>query len=235
MVNDVAQVKTSHYSIFNYWRNKWIYQDGKITEGVSPMRNVPCELIIEDWGEPCCWACGRVAGKLHREREYETWLHSEEGYKKIWNNKTVAHDLNRCHIVPNVLEGEDAPYNLFLMCPECHTLSPDTDNKESFFRWVYKRRKGMNMGKMNLQTAIMQINDELINQGFPAIDGIAALCNINISSERLQNATDYRALLQYLKAHAGTHGPAIQDSTMIYCITDWFKTIYEMANNQSAG
>lgn len=223
----MAQVKTSHYEIFKYWRNKWIYQDGKISEGFSPVRKVPCELVVEDWGEPCCWGCGRIAGKFHREREYESWLQNEEGYKKIWNNKRVVSDLNRCHIVPNSLKGEDAPHNLFLMCPECHQMSPDTDNIESFFRWVYKRRKTMCMGKLMPTELMSMVDVELTEEGYPNIDGILTLANINVGEDQLKDILMSHDLKQYLKAHAGTHGPAIQDSTFMYCVTDYLKDIYE--------
>ena len=39
-----------------------------------------------------------------------------------------------------MLGGEDTPKNLFLLCESCHINSPDTNNPQLFFRWIYKQR-----------------------------------------------------------------------------------------------
>lgn len=226
----MAVVKTSHYSIFDYWKNKWIYRDGVITKGVVPTRNVPCELVVEDWGEPCCWACGRIARKLHREIHYQEWLDGpEDGYKQIWNNKLVKSDLNRCHIIPNMLGGEDSPRNLFLMCSECHQLSPDSDNPVSFFRWVYKRRQQTTMGKLDIEYAMDMINEELKDEGFLGIDGIVEIVKLHMGDDDFYKYLDRGekgSLMEYLKKHAGLHASAIADSTLICCISDYLKEMY---------
>jgi HNH endonuclease len=53
--------------------------------------------------------------------------------------------LQRCHIIPKSLGGSDDPNNLFLMCRECHDLSPDTTDVDLFFQWArnqsYIKRK----------------------------------------------------------------------------------------------
>lgn len=44
--------------------------------------------------------------------------------------------LEKCHIVPHSLEGDNEPLNYFLMCSECHRESPDTKHYKVFISWV---------------------------------------------------------------------------------------------------
>jgi len=82
-----------------------------------------------DWGEPSCWACGRWWDtKYDVEDPNAPW----EEIRKAWNKVP----LQRCHIIPKSLGGEDEPSNLFLMCKECHDRAPDTTSREAFFKWV---------------------------------------------------------------------------------------------------
>ena len=82
-----------------------------------------------DWGEPSCWAC-----RIWYDDKYD--IKSSDA---SWSDILKCWDkvpLQRCHIIPKMLGGSDEPSNLFLMCPECHDLAPDTDSQEIFFRWV---------------------------------------------------------------------------------------------------
>lgn len=90
------------------------------------------DLVIEDWLEPCCWACG-----IWEYDENEEKLIEEENFTDTWNYN--ANYLERCHIIPRALGGRNSEDNLFLMCKTCHEDSPDTTHKELFFDWVMKR------------------------------------------------------------------------------------------------
>lgn len=224
----MASPKTLHYDIFKYWRNKLISEDGNIFEWPKP-NGKNCIEVVEDWGEPRCWACGRDAGKFHREAHYEEWLacDSEEGYIKIWNHKLVKKDLNRCHIIPDALGGEDVPSNLFLMCPECHQLSPDTTNPNSFFRWVYRRKKTMYDGKMSADVLFNCINFELNEQGYLNWDGICNIASVFLDDETFESKISLDHIQQFLKEHMGMHAYAVADSSMVFCFTDYFKMLYD--------
>jgi 5-methylcytosine-specific restriction endonuclease McrA len=98
-------------------------------------------LSIADWlfidlGEPTCWVCN------------DTWDGKFDfGEKKIllskcWDNAP----LERCHIVPRASGGSYECSNLFLMCGDCHRASPDTVNKEMFFKWCSRYRQSYIMG-----------------------------------------------------------------------------------------
>ena len=95
-----------------------------------------------DWGEPTCWACGEFWNGKYDTKEVID-LDTPDGMKKVyslWKNSP----LERCHIVPDSCGGSPDPSNIFLLCLECHALSPDTTNRELFFKWCksqswYKR------------------------------------------------------------------------------------------------
>jgi hypothetical protein len=45
----------SHSKIFGYWKDKAINPDGTVSD---ILQKTGIE-VIPDWGEPCCWACGK--------------------------------------------------------------------------------------------------------------------------------------------------------------------------------
>lgn len=66
-----------------------------------------CELSI-DWAEAeeRCWRCG---------------------YEKR---------LQRCHIIPDCLGGEDKPSNLVLLCERCHIDAPNVESETFMWDWI---------------------------------------------------------------------------------------------------
>ena len=128
-------IRTSHKAIFEYWKNKWITEDGQVVDGsdANYLNDIP---VIEDWGEPECFAC-----RYCFFDEDDLLEEPEDDPAKMWTDKKL-HDAQRAHIIPHALGGKDAPENLFLLCPTCHAESPDTAFPSEFFRWVYRTRKG---------------------------------------------------------------------------------------------
>lgn len=130
---------TSFKKIFNYWKDKEITKDGKVIVGYGygsdrVDNTVP---VIVDWGEPQCWCCGRII-PAEDNPKYDELLNNGK-IEDIWELKEVRSHLQRCHIVPDMLGGEDKPENLFLMCARCHSESPDTIYPEFFFKYVYEK------------------------------------------------------------------------------------------------
>ena len=127
-------VKTSHKAIFEYWKTKWITEDGQIVDGsdANYLKDIP---VIEDWGEPECFACRYCFFNVDELPEGPI-----DDPAKMWTQKKL-HDAQRAHIIPDALGGQDTPENLFLLCPTCHLESPDTAFPSEFFRWVYRTRK----------------------------------------------------------------------------------------------
>jgi hypothetical protein len=59
-----------------------------------------------------------------------------EAEKLCWR---CAHKrlLQRCHIVPRALGGDESPSNLILLCAQCHSEAPNVADPE--FMWVWLR------------------------------------------------------------------------------------------------
>lgn len=66
-----------------------------------------CGLSV-DWAEAkyMCWRCG------------------------------CKKDLQRCHIIPYSMGGEDKPSNLVLLCKRCHADGPNVDDPEIMWDWI---------------------------------------------------------------------------------------------------
>lgn len=106
----------------------------KITTTISPIvqywsKNIDESELSIDWlnADTHCWRCGR-------ERK-----------------------LERCHIIPNSLGGEDSPHNLVLLCKQCHEECPNVTDPEIMWDWLkaYKvpiyRTFGSILGKREYQ------------------------------------------------------------------------------------
>lgn len=209
----MAQVTTSHFNIFNYWKGKIITENGNVTEDILA-KGVE---IITDWGEPCCWGCGKpIIG--HYEKHLQRG--DEVDFKKLWNDSRVRSKLNRCHIIPGALGGEDKPENLFLMCDSCHEHSPDTTNTGSFYRWVYEQRKKMYLGELSPQYIIEAVSKELNKRGFS--DFITLVGEMKKMNWDLK---DYD-INKHIDKHVGVHGVKFSESTKICAIADWLTKSY---------
>lgn len=183
----------THYSIFNYWKDRAITRSGI---------DVYCKdfsdesmMVVDDWGEPCCWACGREVN-LEKYNGY----HAEQAQNnlvKIYGYAKVKERLQRCHIVSHTLDGSDSdPANYFLLCSKCHRESPDTENPRNFFRWVYRKRTG-------------------------SIFGIDFMSLYKLAKEEceVQNK-DINTLSIDKLPKTSMHGTEISQSTMIYALVD---------------
>lgn len=130
----------SHYSVFDYWKDKRITRYGTVVPFTTQSRMVDDSVdVVGDWGEPECWCCGEWVD-LCKIPEYNTML-SNGNTKKIWQSKEVTSKLQRCHIVPKSLGGTYSPSNMFLMCERCHRESPDHLSQKYFLQFVYATRK----------------------------------------------------------------------------------------------
>lgn len=150
------QLNTKIYDIFDYQKDKCITNEGNVEieigyEGHDETKaNVDNSIpVIEDWGEPCCFACGCSTGIYVQD----------DDLKKCWNS--VKH-LQRCHIVPDALGGSVQPENLFLLCRDCHRDSPDTIYKKEFFKFVFNRRKEGTIERRALSKALIRAKQENI-------------------------------------------------------------------------
>ena len=101
---------------------------------------------LPDWGwdKPECMACGYLSD-----------------YWKDWTTSS----LDRCHIIPKALGGEDEASNLVLMCRRCHQDSPDCSDPQILIRWMEERPK-LVLGQHSVEFLIKMENlvSELVRE-----------------------------------------------------------------------
>lgn len=212
----MPNINTKHYEIFNYWKDKYISKDGLIRD--SKNREKSDKLVVCDWGEPSCWACGKVVDI--RETKYLECLVNDD-YEKIWNYAKTKSELIRCHIIPRTKGGTTNPENLFLMCPNCHQESPDTSNPRNFFRYVYRKRQKYDMGIPNVIELIKEIDSELKSRGQMDTITIVELLDINGGN------VSYDEFYKYLKDNVASHCSSVVHSSMIMATADYLESKYE--------
>ena len=172
--------------------------------------------ILIDKGELNCWACDMP----------------EELCK-----------LERCHILAESLGGDGYADNLFLLCEECHKESPDTTNRDAFFRWVYKKRKGYSNGHPNANKILELIDEELKDRGMMTFEEL-----INTLPKEKQNKLtnilsnnifNDGGLSQYIAKHVTVHfgtGKMNMNSIIIamvdYILGCYYKIILETYESQ---
>lgn len=212
---------TSHYSIFKYWEDKVITKEGEVLKYEDKGDRTDCHLVMLDPGEPCCWACGRYAVTDDELESFDNdpSVTHDNYFKKLYSLPKLKSRLNRCHVVPNALGGADSPENLFLMCEECHALSPDTVNRAAFFRWVYDRNQMYVSGRMSGKLVIDKINEELNRRGFPDL-----IQCVSIVGDKLKDV-DSRDMLddmnEWLDSRINTHGAKYSETTLITGCVDY--------------
>lgn len=123
-----------------------------IARHYSENKNTKVKIkTLVDWGEPSCWACGF----------YEFGTSESKNIFTRWND---AKFLEKCHIVPSCLGGDESPDNMFLMCGECHKESPDHADKDSFQQWLNYKSKSSYFHEMHTMKIEKALNVYGINE-----------------------------------------------------------------------
>ena len=208
-----------HSTIFEYWKDKAILENGEVVGVKDALNgNSKYEMVICDWGEPCCWACDKpIIGEYEKNREGNVDLNL------IWDDKVVKSKLEKCHIIPRAKGGEDVPSNLFLMCPSCHEQSPDTVNAGNFFRWVYDQRKTHTMGFLSPSVMYEKIQ-QMIKRRYPNAN-LDEIGRVVCPAGTLQNDL-YEKMTEYLKSHINSHWNSYSESTLLHGFVDWLMHEY---------
>ena len=58
-----------------------------------------------------------------------------EAHERCWRCG-CKRNLERCHIIPDSLGGEDKPENLVLLCKRCHLDNPNVADPEIMWDWI---------------------------------------------------------------------------------------------------
>lgn len=207
----------SHGEIYDYWKTKVITKDFKIVDYID-FPEVEGETVINDWGEPECWCCGDFVKTIYKHKNYEDNLETNDGIKKIWNYKEVASKLNRCHIKPKALGGSFHPSNLFLLCEECHSKSPDTNNPKIFFEWILRHRK------IDSKCFFGGYSQTEITDLIKEINGMCTGFNINITdlTNYISNNINNKEIQKFLSNNINSHGKEIVISSYIGGWIDYY-------------
>lgn len=219
-LKEKRKISTQHGAIFDYWKDKYINKDGSIVlERYAGKDSIP---VVKDEGEPMCWACSKPI-----ITEYEDKISNpptDEEIHRLWMDKVVKSGLNRCHIVPDAMGGEDTPQNLFLLCGNCHIDSPDTMSREGFFRWVYRRRKSSLMGLVDAAGMIERIEEDLVDRGLPKLSEM---------EKRVPGFMEGENIANFMANRAGTHGAKVVSSTYVVVFADFIEYCYKKALEKS--
>jgi len=62
-----------------------------------------------------------------------------DAHERCWRCAYKA-ALDRCHIIPESLGGEDIPENLVLLCKRCHREAPNVNDPEAMWIWIQSQR-----------------------------------------------------------------------------------------------
>ena len=83
-------------------------------------------LLNFDWSDAHthCWNCG-------------------DNKQSSSNKENIR--LERAHIIPHALGGEDTASNYVLLCKECHREAPDSKNPKYIWEWIKSNRTTFGM------------------------------------------------------------------------------------------
>jgi len=94
-----------------------------------------------------------------------------DAHTHCWNcgdNKYSESDrvrLERAHIIPESLGGDDIPSNYVLLCKECHRQAPNTCDKENMWEWIKENKKSIsfyNTSKFQEVISILEQKEKFI-------------------------------------------------------------------------
>jgi 5-methylcytosine-specific restriction endonuclease McrA len=167
------RIETRKATIAEYWLGS--------SEGLDRLRE---NAALIDLGEPHCFACGFDA--TEPEEPPEIW--------SVWDKAA----LDRCHLVPRSLGGDDLPSNLVLLCRSCHRDAPNVGDPTYMLRWI--------TGRESYGARIARLAN-----GALGVDELKGLAD-SFDSERVLEAVGVVGAL--LRAWTGTHGGYMNDSTL---------------------
>lgn len=77
-----------------------------------------------------------VNGWLTKVDESRLSVDAIDAHERCWRCSRKGR-LERCHIIPRSLGGNDEPSNLVLLCPRCHLENPNVKDPLIMWDWLY--------------------------------------------------------------------------------------------------
>ena len=190
----------SCYDIFRYWQDKGITENGEVSDTGG-------RSVVANKHLPQCWACGRPVDR----KAVLSWDKYDLEVEDIWRDKRVGNRLQRCHIIAKQFGGSNDTSNLFLLCEDCHALSPDTKNRASFFRWVYRRRSEFIVGH-DFVGMMRELPREIKSRGYEVEAFVKEW--YDLPSHETGNLVDEAFSM------VGFHSTSIADSSVVAALVD---------------
>ena len=141
-----------------------------------------------DWSETHthCWNCG------------------DNKYRK--SKKTAS--LERCHIIPHALKGEDKPNNYVLLCSECHAEAPNTSEPNDMWDWIKSNYIPLSLyGTYKIRKALVMFKEK---EGYSFFD-------------KAINIKDFNNAINSEMSKIGTHGIKYNIVTYYYMLKNIIK------------
>jgi hypothetical protein len=124
-----------------------------------------CDMGCDfDEADKRCWACG-ILGKA-RESSH----------------------LERCHIIPASLGGEDEPSNYVILCRKCHMEAPDVIDSSLMWKFIKNKSNDYKDGSLSVSYYFRMIG-KLLEDSKPDVSGKPENWPFNIN-EIVQNNTE---------------------------------------------
>ncbi len=109
------RIRTKKAEIARYW-----------LDTPAGLERLPENCAIGGELQPCCFACGFDTVRCDV---------SSQG----WHGWEATAALDRCHLVPRALGGDESPSNLVLLCKRCHRDAPNVGDAVYMLRWIAQR------------------------------------------------------------------------------------------------
>ena len=98
------------------------------------------------WIKECWDHCSGIVSELDVAVDWGSW---ESECSRCW---CCGHEgrLQRCHVVPKSLGGDDSAANVVPLCAQCHDEAPDVIDPSEMFRWIAERQNpvsGLGLGR----------------------------------------------------------------------------------------
>lgn len=119
--------------------------------------NIDEQELNFDWADAYthCWNCG--------DNKYRT--------------TTNKPSLERCHIIPHSLGGNDSPDNYVLLCKECHQEAPNIRNSNDMWDWIKSNYIPFSLyGTYTIRKALVMFKQK---EGYSFFDKAVNLNNLN--------------------------------------------------------
>jgi hypothetical protein len=78
------------------------------------------------------------------------WGDMDDKWNRCWCCGYKTSRLQKCHIIPKSLGGDNSASNLVPLCSQCHDESPDVNDSAEMFRWIKKQQNplsGLGLGR----------------------------------------------------------------------------------------